>query len=174
MARANDPISTDNSKWDYWRVNFVGATKGNVKHRTATFNDRIKVIYGPVTRPLEVIDPDKLSTDNFPEKVVVMRCQKLRGTQHPETKTRDAFVELVADGNAELEGRQFHARADRISFDESKEQYTLRSWAPRKAVIWMQRSITDEYSQNAGQSMTFRPKDGRLQINKGTILGGVQ
>ena len=83
-------------------------------------------------------------------------------------------MEMVADGNAEFEGKQFHARADRISFDESKEQYTLRSWAPRKAVIWMQNSVEDEYSPNAGQSMTFRPKDGRLQINQGTVLGGVQ
>lgn len=174
IARANDPISTEKSEWEYWRVNFVGTTKGNVKHRTATFQDRIKVIYGPVERPLEIIDPDKLSPKNFPKKAVVMRCQKLRGTQHPETKTREAFMEMVADGNAELEGKQFHARADRISFDESKEQYTLRSWAPRKAVIWMQNSVGDEYSPNAGQSMTFRPKDGRLQINQGTVLGGVQ
>ncbi|MDA1017486.1 MAG: hypothetical protein O3A00_23895, partial [Planctomycetota bacterium] len=48
VASANRPITTEKSDWEYWRIDFVGTTTGNVRDRSSTFNDRIVVVYGPV------------------------------------------------------------------------------------------------------------------------------
>ena len=174
VASANQPISTEKSDWEYWRIDFVGTTKGNVKDRSATFNDRIVVVYGPVKHPSDVIDPANLPSTGLPKNGGIMRCHKLQVTQHQKTEARDEYVELLADGNAKLEGQQFHGRADRIIYDESKEQYTLHSWAPRMATLWMQNAIGGDYIPNVSQSITFKPKHHELHIHRGTVFGGVQ
>ena len=158
----------------YWRIDFVGTTTGNVRDRSSTFNDRIVVVYGPVKHPSDVIDPANLPATGLPKNGGIMRCRKLQVTQHKKTPDQDEYVELLADGNAKLEGQRFHGRADRIIYDESKEQYTLHSWAPRMATLWMQESIGGDYVPNVSQSITFKPKHHELHIHRGTVFGGVQ
>ena len=103
-----------------------------------------------------------------------MRCQNLRITQHEPAKTEDAgYVDLLATGNVELEGRSFNARADSISYDESKGLYTLRSQGRRKATIWRQTQVGGELSRADAQLMNFIPARNLLKLDQAIGLDGV-
>jgi len=173
-VRANAPLESDKSEWEYTRIEFVGQASGNLSRRATTFRDQVRVVYGPVSRPLQVIDPEKLPPQGLPKDGGIMRCDTLQFNQHASTAERDGYIELLATGNAFLEGRSFHARADTISFDESKERYILRSIEPHKATIWRQESIGEEYSGVEAQRMEFSPKRNQLKFDRATGLQGIR
>jgi hypothetical protein len=169
VAAANQPLQSDSAEWEYSRIDFAGKTTGNLKKRQSTFHDRVRILYGPVVRPLDVIDPDDL-----PKDAGWMRCDILYFSQTPETKTEPAYSQLLASGNAELEGRSFHGRADTISYDESKGLYILRSTGSRMATIWRQKQIGDELSRADAQRMEFIPARNQLKLDRTTGLQGLQ
>ena len=120
-------------------------------------------------KPDETID-----SDDLPKNAGWMRCKTLQLTQHEKTDTEKAYLEMIARGNAELDGNQFHARADMISFDESKDLYMLRSVGKQKATIWRQSTPGGDYSQADAQRMEFIPSRNKLKLDRATGLQGVQ
>jgi len=169
VVQANAPLQSNVSDWEFMRINFVGRTEGNIQERHSTFHDRVEIIYGPVEGPRVKLDPD-----NLPKDAGWMRCRSLLFKQHEQQKNRPAFIELFAKGNAELEGRTFHARADTISFDESKELYMLRSLGSRKATIWRQTQLGGNMSRADAQRMEFVPSRNQLKLDRTTGLDGLQ
>lgn len=173
-ARANQPLESRDSEWEYTKVEFVGKADGNLKQRFTTFHDQVRIVYGPVDRPDGVIDPENLPGGEFPENSGLMRCDELQVTQHTRDPQHPAHVELLATGNAILEGQTFHAQADTISYDESKEQYVLRSIEPRKATIWVQETPASKPSSAQGQSIKFSPVHKQLKVDRATGFQGVR
>lgn len=175
-ARANQPLESSDKEnsWEYTHVEFVGHAKGNLHDQNTLFTDQVRIVYGPVDRPLGVINPEQLPADGLPEQAGIMRCSKLRIVAHEQPASDKRMFELLASGDAFLEGRNFHAQADTISFDESKELYILRSIEPRKAMIWRQGSIGQEFSPVVAQRMEFSPKRNRLKFDRTTALQGLQ
>lgn len=167
VAQANRPLESDVANWEFTRVTFSGKTIGNMRERQTTFNDRVRIVYGPVAHPLDTIDPD-----NLPKDGGEMRCDKLEILQHPETSAQKNYIELRADGDAKLEGRSFYAQADSISFDESKELYTLRSKGNRQVTIWRQATPGGNYDEASAKSMRFIPSRNYLESDKTTGIRG--
>lgn len=164
-AQANRPLAADDSEWEYMRIDFAGRTTGNLHQRHTTFHDRVEVVYGPVEKPLATVDVDHLPRDGG-----WLRCDSLRFTQHEETPERPAYLELFASGNAQLEGREFHARADEITYDESKGLYVLRGLGNRQAQIWRQSAIGAEPDYTPAQQMWFIPSRNQLRFDRSTGL----
>ncbi|MBT4866325.1 MAG: hypothetical protein HON53_14570 [Planctomycetaceae bacterium] len=177
-VRANKPLQADTAEWEYSRIDFSGKSDGNMKDRFTTFSDRVEVVHGPVEQPLSIIDPD-----NIPENGGWMRCDQMQLTQFEKTETTPAYIKMLGSGNAELEGRMpgrsrsetrgesFRARADTISFDESKGLYILRSRGNRTATVWRQKQRGDEYSSHDAKRIEFIPALNQLKTNRasGTI-----
>ncbi len=168
-VKANKALEPDAAEWEYMRIDFAGTADGNLKQKFNTFNERVKIIYGPVERPLMVIELDNLTKD-----AGWMQCQNLRITQkEPPSPEETGPIELLATGNVELEGRTFNARADSISFDEAKGLYTLRSQGRRKATIWRQTQVGGDTSRADAQLMNFIPSRNVLKLDQATGLDGV-
>ena len=168
VAQANRPLETDVANWEFTRVTFSGAMKGNLNERETTFKDRVRIVYGPVARPLEVIDPDV----HLPKDGGEMECNALTIEQLQDADSTKKYIGLTAEGNAKLEGRSFYAQADSISFDESKELYTLRSKGSRQVTIWRQTTPGGEYSEASAKSMQFIPSQNLLKSDKTTGIRG--
>ncbi|MEX0718334.1 MAG: hypothetical protein WD066_17195 [Planctomycetaceae bacterium] len=167
-AQANRPRDAESSEWEYMRIDFAGRTTGNLHDKHTTFHDRVEVVYGPVDRPDSTIDVDHLPRDGG-----WLRCDSLRFTQREETPEQPAYLELFASGNAQLEGREFHARADQITYDESKGMYLLRGLGNRKAEIWRQTTPGTEPLHTPAQRMTFIPSKNHLWWEGATGLNVV-
>ena len=182
-VRANQPLEQETAGWKYTRIDFAGTSDGNTKQKFATFHDRVQIVYGPVDRPDEIVDPDSL-----PKNGGWMRCQTLQVDQHEESDGGAGHMKLLSRGDVELEGRAFHARsdsvsneesryharADFISYDESKDLYLLRSLGNRKAKIWRQKKIGGNYSPAVAQRMEFIPARDYLRLDDATEVSGIE
>ncbi len=167
VAQANRPLDSEVSNWEFTRIKFSGKSNGNMRDRQTTFRDRVRIVYGPVTHPLDTIDPD-----NLPKDGGEIQCDALQIVQQSGSATHKNYVELHAEGDAKLEGRTFYAQADSISFDESKELYTLRSNGSRQVTIWRQTTPGGDYDEASAKSMRFVPSRNYLQSDKTTGIRG--
>ena len=172
-VKANSPLKPDSENWEYFRIDFSGKMNGNTKSRTTQFHDQVQIVYGPVLRPLDVLDPD-----NLPKDGGWMRSDKLRVTQHeidPSPRSAEkpsSYIDMQAEGNAKLKGRSFHARATFINYDESKGIYILRSLAPYKATMWRQTTIGGKKDRADAQRIVFWPIRNKLELDGVTGLDG--
>ena len=168
VAQANRPLESEVATWEFTRVTFFGAMKGNLNARETTFSDRVRIVYGPVSRPLDEIDPDVY----LPKDGGEMECNTLTIEQLQDTGSAKKYIGLTAEGNAKLEGRSFYAQADSISFDESKELYTLRSKGSRQVTIHRQTTPGGEYGSASAKSMQFIPSQNLLKSDQTTGIQG--
>lgn len=174
QVRANRSArqTTDSrKKWNYTRIDFAGDSTGNLKQRFNRFRKHVQIVYGPVERPPHIIDVD---ADTFPEGAGWLRSRELVVTQHPTTKTEAAYVTLRAEGNAEVDGRGFHARADTITYDESRDLYVFRSIGRQKVSIWRQTKPGGERNRADAQRMQFIPSRNILTLDRTTTLDGLR
>lgn len=167
------PTQADPNAWDFTRVDFAGASEGNVNERYTTFRDRVEIVHGRVQRVKEVIDPD-----NLPKDGGWMRCDELRLQQHilaakPSDKSDDkkkrgsqSHVEVLGKGNAEVEGRSFHGSADQISYDQSKDLYILRSLGKHKARVSRQVVAGGEESVSTASVIEMVPSRKELRLDQ--------
>ena len=167
VAQANRPLESDVSNWDFTRVTFQGNAIGNLRDRQTKFQDRVHIVYGPVGHPFDVIDPDHLPKDGGD-----MECDSLQILQVKPAGTQKPHIELEAKGNAKLEGRSFNARADEITFDESKKLYTLRATGNRQATIWRQTTLNGEPSEASAKTWWFIPSTNYLRSDQTTGIRG--
>lgn len=163
VAQANRPLESEVATWESTCITFQGKALGNLRDRQMKFQDRVHITYGPVARPLDRIDPDHLPKDGGH-----MECDSLQILQVKSPSSQKPHIELEAKGNAKLEGRTFNARADEITFDESKELYTLRATGNRQVTIWRQTTPDGEPSEASAKSMRFIPSQNYLRSDQTT------
>ena len=196
-AQSNQPLEADAAEWEYTQVDFQRDAVGNFRQRNMTFHDRVQIVYGPVYRSMEEVDPNHLT-----EGSGWMRCDTLEVSQvdsvekngsgnraseknigsekngsetfASQAKQPQGSVQLLASGNAELEGSTFHARADQISYDEAKGLYMLRSLGKQKATIWRQSALGADFSRAEAQRMEFLPARNQLKLDRATGVQGLQ
>jgi hypothetical protein len=180
-SSAPPPSKADPNTWDFTRVDFAGASEGNVNERYTTFKDRVEIVHGRVLRVKEVIDPD-----NLPKDGGWMRCDELRLQQHilaaktsdksDDTKKRgtQSHVEVLGKGNAEVEGRTFHGSADEISYDQSKDRYVLKSYGKHKARVSRQPLNGGDESVSTASIITMVPSRRELQLDRVDGIQGQQ
>ena len=174
-VQPNAPLETNAGEWEYTQIDFVGNGAGVIRRdETApqhhmTFHDQVEIVYGPVERSNQTIDPDDL-----PEGGGWMRSNVLTVTHHAKTSERDEYNDILATGNTELEGRMFHARADEINYDESKLKYILRSADDRDATIWRQEHAGGDYSRVDAKRMEFIPDSNKLRVYETSSIQGGQ
>lgn len=169
VAQANRPLQTDVVDWEYTRVDFSGKLVGNLKERHMAFDDRVQIVHGPVSQPLEKIDADDL-----PDNAGWMRCETLQIAQQPATDSQPESIQLYANKNAELAGKSFHARADSISYDDFKKLFILRSFGTREATLWRQKRPGEKLSRADAQRMEFLPSRNEVRFHRTTGVQAVQ
>jgi hypothetical protein len=157
------------SGWNYTKIEFFEGTTGNLKQRHNRFRAHVQVIHGPVERPPHVVD-----ADHIPKGGGGLRCRELVVTQVPATTGRPAYFTMEADGNAIVEGSGFHGRADKITYDESKDLYILRSLGREDATIWRQLQVGGNRKRSDARRMEFEPSTNRLKLDQASQLQGLR
>ncbi len=159
-AKANTPTQVDATEWEYTFVKFDGKMEGNLHRRYSSFRDRCEIIHGPVKLPHDVIERDKM-----PKAGGLLRCQVLEVMQAAGVADEQGKIQLVGQGDADLEGYGFFARADQISYDESKKSYTLRGVGKNLARVSHQERPGDNPRETAAQRIEFIPETHTLRID---------
>jgi lipopolysaccharide export system protein LptA len=119
---------------------------------TTIFRDNIVVIYGPVDQPKELVTREELS-----EEAGCLLCEYLQVNQHPQTETELQHIEMVARGNAKIEGKTFSGEADTVTYDGSKTLYVLIGGGAGPARLWRQTRIGAPPGTNSANRIFFNP-----------------
>ncbi|MDQ3331501.1 MAG: LptA/OstA family protein, partial [Planctomycetota bacterium] len=171
-VRANASRQPVGDAWEYLFVRFNGTSDGNIKQRTTTFHDRVRIVYGPVADKTQTIDPDRV--DRGPAEGGWMKCGQLTLTQHSKTETAAAYSEVLGEGNVQIDGRGFSGVADQVTYDESKGQYILKSFGRRAATIAKKNSDGRASGDASAQEIKFYPARMYWQVVNGTEFNGAQ
>ena len=169
--------SEKGNDWTYSRIDFQGLMKGNIRERFTTFEDHVEIVYGPVPHAT-----DRIEADELPEGAASITCDALKVEQYAQTEATAAFIKLSAEGNTRLEleweGHPFHAQADEVKFDESKDYYLLRSIGNQKVIVNRQPTTADSRGLIKCSRVHIwnrRPPNPReFKIEQATVLNGVQ
>jgi lipopolysaccharide export system protein LptA len=119
---------------------------------TTTFRESVEVLYGPVDQQLELVSRDELS-----EESGCLLCEFLQVMQHPQSPTEAQHIEMVAKGNAQIEGKTFRGESDTITYDGSKTLYVLVGDKAGPARLWRQTKIGAAPGTNSANRIYFNP-----------------
>ena len=103
-------------------VRYEQEIRGNVHESDLSFVGSVRVVYGPVEGYPMRLDPDDRTTAAGRFR---LRSNDLRVAQWQRTAEAAPHVELIAAGQALVEGDRFDALAERISYDQSTALVTL-------------------------------------------------
>ena len=187
VAQANQPADSDRLKWDYTKVEFTEKITGNVQHRLIQLHGRVRAIYAPVENVNETFSRADLSGEApNAEDAVWLGCDKLSVTLHPweaaaplatedESEDDSRFYAMIrGSGHCELEGKVFRAVADTLSYDQSKELFTLKGMGTREASIYLQENPGDDPKRLPSQVIEFIPSQKHVNLDRSSGIQAVQ
>ena len=98
-----------------------------------------------------------------------MRCEELNLTQSPGENGEGKYITLLARTNTELEGRTehglFHAKAAKVSYDQSKDLFILFGDGRRDATIWRESKPGVSSGSIPAQRMEFIPSQNQVKVH---------
>lgn len=167
-AEANRPAESDQQEWEYTQVHFSRNMTGNARQKLVELHGRVRAIYAPVQHPREVFTRDDLSGDSpNADNAIWLGCEQLAVSLHPwEMHEDEDYAVFGATGQCELEGKRFNAVADLISFDQSKELFTLKGLGDGKASIYFRRNPGDHPQRLPAQIIQFIPSRNWVNVDR--------
>jgi lipopolysaccharide export system protein LptA len=143
---------------NYLRVDFEDGLRGNMSDNTIEFFNRIRAIYGPVDSWNDVFVADRreqLGKDGF-----VLTSQKLNVALLGPPVDGEPAIEMKAIGAAIVESSDFTARADRISYERTKDLLVIEGGNRSPAQIWQGDSASPQVTS---QRIVYSRKHNRIQ-----------
>ncbi len=166
-APASDTVSNP-QRLTYVRIDYRGSVDGNLHKRIVTFRDVKRAVYGPVADWNHKLDPDRrggLGPDGMK-----LTCRDLTiAEMGPRVGERGA-VEMIAEENVVIEGREFQARGHRLSYDERKDLVTLHGDERRDAEIRRQAQPGGRPDEAAARTIKYSRRNGTIQVENGQVL----
>jgi hypothetical protein len=170
-VKSNRGVQADRSEWEYTRIDFKGQMQGNTERSTTTFKESVSIVYGPVAGPTDIID-----ADNLPKLGGWLRCDELEMTQQPGQRSEQGTIAVVGRGNSEIDGRSdqglFHAKAARVSYDQSKDLFSMFGDGRRDATFWRELFVGSPRNEVNAQRMEYIPSRDELKVERASTAQG--
>lgn len=167
--RAPPPGAPKPRELTYTRVDYQQGIGGNIHNREVRFRDQVKTVHGPVPVWDAVLNADR--PEGLGEKGVVINSDELVIYEMgPWVSRRRKAVELLAVGNAVVEGRTFNAHAERLKYAEAKDLVVLEGDGRRDAELWRQEQLGGERSHAAARQIWFWRGDNRIEVDDAKFI----
>ncbi len=117
----------------FLRVDFQQSLTGNLRQKRLSFLNQVKCVYGPVRDWQQ-----ELATNGFNKpgpREVLLSCDRLMVQEMPGVRRGERTVDLDAIGNMRVDGEQFTATGNRLSYNTGKEMLTLEGTPQRDAKL---------------------------------------
>jgi hypothetical protein len=123
-------------------VSFMGQMQANSLTNVATFWESVRVLNFPCDDPHCDIDLDDMLSKELPEGALFLRCKILRVSTYQKTigggtepKQVRTYQEMDALGQVYVQGRDFTAQCDHMTFNEEKDQVIFYGENGNEAVM---------------------------------------
>ncbi len=147
-------------------IAFSTKIKGNMQRREAQLFDNIRMWFGPVANWQDVADPQQRG--QLREKDVWMSCSELfvleSPTAPPNLKRKP--IELLARGDAYVEGQLYAAKGHQIKYAEEKGMLTFEGDSRLPAELWQRKSV-GEQATSSGRVRRIRywPRTEQFELD---------
>jgi len=148
----------------FLKVDFVSHVTGNFLRKEISFHKVQQAVYGPVGGWEEEIGfdtPAEMRTTD-----ISLKCDQLSVLQ----AGTDGEAEFLASGNSEIQGKMFHAWADRISYAATKQLLTLRGNGRNPVQLIHQRQIGGSRQTARAGTIMYWPEQRRLEVIDGKAV----
>jgi hypothetical protein len=153
-------------------VSYYARMNGYRKNHMAIFYTNVRVLHLPADNPHMEIDLDRiLGKQLLPEGSMYMRCDKLKVFSRPHG-TGKATQVMDAEGRVSVVAPEFHGEAERVSYDEEKDQVIFDGGSNGVATLWKQKIQGREWQMVQGKKIIYDRKSGRHAVDGGDILSG--
>jgi hypothetical protein len=149
---------------NYLRVDFREEMAGNLNHRRVEFLEHVQAVYGPVPHWEAVLDP--ASRSSLGPKGVLLTADRLAVADAALNSRSPAAPEMEATGNTRVEGSEFTARAERLTFVHAKNQLILEGDGRNDAEI-------RHYQKNnftSARRIVFQRDTNSIQVDDARVL----
>jgi hypothetical protein len=149
----------------YLRVDFQDSITGDVRtgQQSLTFHDQVRATYGPVETwesTLPDDDPDALGP-----QAAQLDCQHLSVAEMPSPQDNQRSFEMVATGNTTVRGRDFTARAARMTYDQRKDMLVFEGDGRSPAFLSYQEYPGAKPKEGYAQRIDYWPKTRATRVN---------
>ncbi len=123
-------------------VTFMKAMQASSRTNEASFWESVRVLNMPCDDPHRDIDLDAMLSTDLPEGALYLRCKVLRVGTYQKTilgsngqKQLRTYQVMHARGQVYVEGRDFTAQCDQLTFNEEKDQVVFDGEGDNLAVM---------------------------------------
>lgn len=162
-AGARVPGGLDQGPLMYLRVEFQQQFSANLNKRQADFRNHVFAIYAPVSDWNQRITPS--SSTPLTGGQLLMTCDQFSIFQIRARDPKDAPMELVAQGNATIEGEQFKAEAHRMSYDQGKDVFVLEGSGRGDVHLVRQTQPGGPRQETNAEKVRYSPSANTVQVN---------
>jgi len=139
-------------------VTFMKVMKASNRTNEASFWESVRVLNMPCDDPHRNIDLDEMLSTDLPEGALYLRCNVLRVGTYQKTilgsngqKQLRTYQVMHARGQVYVEGRDFTAQCDQLTFNEEKDQVVFDGEGDNLAVM-------SKGDSRAGERKTMKAK----------------
>ncbi len=147
----------------YLRVEFQQKFAANLNKRQADFTNHVFATFGPVSDFNERITATPSA--RLSNGQLVMTCDQLSIFQLRGRDAQGAPMELVALGNATIEGEQFKAEAHRMSYDQGKDLFVLDGSGRTDVHLVRQAQPGGPRQETSAGKVLYSPSANTVQVN---------
>jgi len=164
-AKSKSKNDSQQEGWNYTQLSFKGEMVGNIHEQLATLRDRVTILHGPVDHPLVSFE-----RDDRPPMSIFIKCEQLELLVKNRKKTdgnqRPWAFEVQAQNNAEIEGDQFFARADLVTYDDESQLVVMRALENRHATLWYYETPHSPRSRYDVKMARLSPNGNILELDR--------
>ena len=140
-------------------VAFENRMDANSKKNTADFWGKVRVLNFPCNRHDMVIDLDAILQSDLPEKAVYMACDRLKVLNSKVGGKPNK--EMWAMGRVYVQGREFYAHADLVTYNQAKEQVIFHGKDGGLATLYKVEARGKEPARIEAKKITYNRSTGK-------------
>jgi hypothetical protein len=172
-ARADEPpaVAPGDKQRDginYLKVRFQQSLSGNMQRRQMRFSDQVHAVYGPVATWEGELDPNK--PQGLGANGILLTCDQLDVIEMPDPGIDQRHVEMEASGNTFVEGQTFTARANRMTYHQTKDMLVLEGSGRASAELSHQKRVGGPVSNLAAGKILYWRQSNRVEVDDAKFL----
>jgi hypothetical protein len=143
-------------------VRFQRSLKGNILSQQLTFDDQVQLANAPVDNWDAVLPIDNV--DKLGPQGVAASCDLLAINRPLLPLGNQRSLELVAQGNVEIENATYMARGQRIAYNQDKSLLILQGDGRVDAELFQQNQPGAPANKTAAQQIYYWVKTGQVKV----------
>jgi lipopolysaccharide export system protein LptA len=142
----------------------------NSRTGNAKFYKDVRVLNLPSDDPTLPIDLDVILSGELPEGAMYLRCNELEVLDKGEKNK--SKQELQATGRVYVQGKEFHARAEVMHYNQEKDQIILDGTTTGVAILYKQKYHGGPIEKIEGKKILYIRRTGYARVEEAGSLSG--